>query len=246
MAAIFPFCFSLISDSFHPKFRARASTIYSLGIYFGFALSSISLNLVHWIGWRNTFRLISGVSLLSCFQILVLKEPKRGRFDTSFQKELAKRSEGKVWLNLKQILSSSCFIFIICGSALRFMGGYSIGFWGAKFFQGKFGEDHESEYSIINGLNSLCVGLIAAYSGGYIGDKLEKRYVMTKGLLCACCPLAAFPFVFFSFSVFQSFYWAMAFYGFSYIFAEMWYGPCVSMFLTIFPSNLSGMCISIF
>ena len=67
LSATFPLCFSLISDTFHPKFRARASAIYMLGLYLGVAMSSLSIIIVDWIGWRNTYRLIAGLCYLSCF-----------------------------------------------------------------------------------------------------------------------------------------------------------------------------------
>ena len=86
LSACFPICFSLITDGFHPKYRGRAASIYTLGLYLGVALSSLSLNICKFIGWRNTYRLVGGLSLLSCLFILLLKEPERGRFDTKAQK----------------------------------------------------------------------------------------------------------------------------------------------------------------
>ena len=76
LSACFPLCFSLISDTFHPKFRARASAVYTLGLYFGVGVSSLSLNMVMNIGWRNTYRVIAGLSFISTFQILTIKEPE--------------------------------------------------------------------------------------------------------------------------------------------------------------------------
>jgi len=81
LAACFPLCFSLISDSFPPKFRARASSIYTLGLYFGVGMSSLSLIIVLEIGWRHTYQIIAGLSALSSLQVLTLKEPIRGRYD---------------------------------------------------------------------------------------------------------------------------------------------------------------------
>ena len=72
LAATFPFCFSLISDSFPPEFRGRASAVYTLGLYLGVAMSSISLIFIGLIGWRNTYIVISCLSFLCCAQILCI------------------------------------------------------------------------------------------------------------------------------------------------------------------------------
>ena len=41
-----PCAYSIISDFFHPRYRTTANAVFSLGIFFGGALSSISLNII--------------------------------------------------------------------------------------------------------------------------------------------------------------------------------------------------------
>ena len=86
LSACFPICYTLITDGFHPKYRARAASIFTVGMYVGVAFSSLSLNICKYVGWRNKYRLVGGLSLLTCFIVLLLKEPERGRFDTKAQK----------------------------------------------------------------------------------------------------------------------------------------------------------------
>jgi len=98
----------------------------------------------------------------------------------------------------------------------------------------------------MNALIASVIGIASAYSGGYISDKLEAAFPMTKGILCGVCVLVALPLIVVSFSLSSNFWVSISFYGASYLFAEMWYGPCVSMFLTIFPSSISGFAIAVF
>lgn len=67
------------------------------------------------------------------------------------------------------IVSNSTFCVIIVASSLRFLGGYSIGFWAPKFFTGKY-PDYKNEYSLSNMLICAVLGMSAAYFGGFIGD----------------------------------------------------------------------------
>lgn len=146
---------------------------------------------------------------------------------------------------LKKILSNPVFLVLLVASSLRFLGGYSLGFWGAKFFQGKFSEK-ETLYSVFNMIISGAFGMFAAYSGGWISDAFDKKYPMTKGILNALCVLVAFPFIFVAFFLSNNFFLSISMYGGSYLFAEMWYGPCVSMLPTLFPAEYSGVAISVF
>ena len=53
-----PPAYSLIADYFHPDNRAFANSIYSLGIYIGGALSSLTILFITGLGWRWTYGLV--------------------------------------------------------------------------------------------------------------------------------------------------------------------------------------------
>jgi nitrate/nitrite transporter NarK len=63
---------------------------------------------------------------------------------------------------------------------LRFIGGFSIGFWSPTFFQKNF-PNHTTEYSIMNAFVVVVGGLTSSYLGGYLTDKYEPRYPRIKG-----------------------------------------------------------------
>ena len=44
-------------------------------------MSSLSLVIEKQIGWRNTFRMVAGLSYLATLVIVLIKEPQRGRFN---------------------------------------------------------------------------------------------------------------------------------------------------------------------
>jgi nitrate/nitrite transporter NarK len=116
-------------------------------------------------------------------------------------------------------------LFLILGSSLRFLGGYSIGFWSPEYFIGKFADD-ESVYSVLNTIIWGAGGFAASFTGGILADKYKDK----RGwILAACHAIALGPFIL-AFSVANNFYLSMSLYTLSYLFSEMWIGPCVSMF----------------
>ncbi len=62
-AACNPPAYGIIADYFHPKVRTRATSIYSLGIYLGGALSSITGLMITGTGWRTSFLIIGCIGV---------------------------------------------------------------------------------------------------------------------------------------------------------------------------------------
>jgi MFS family permease len=81
-AACNPPAYSIIADNFHPSVRTRATSIYSLGIYIGGALSSLTGLMISGVGWRLSFAIIGGIGVVAgVIGLFLLKEPPRGAFD---------------------------------------------------------------------------------------------------------------------------------------------------------------------
>ena len=58
-------------------------------------------------------------------------------------------------------------------SSIRFIGGYSIAFWGTNFFTNVY-PDYVSYYSVMNAFVTICGGLPSSYIGGILGDYFES------------------------------------------------------------------------
>jgi len=71
-----------MADNFHPTYRTRANSIYSLGIYIGGALSSLTGLMISGIGWRWAFAIVGIVGgAAGLLGLLFIREPERGYFD---------------------------------------------------------------------------------------------------------------------------------------------------------------------
>ena len=62
-AACNPPAYGIMADYFHPKVRTKATSIYSLGIYLGGALSSITGLMISGVGWRTSFLIVGCIGV---------------------------------------------------------------------------------------------------------------------------------------------------------------------------------------
>lgn len=80
-AACNPTAYSMIGDYFPPNRRATANSIFTSGIYVGNAVSSLSIIIIKYYGWRNDFIIPGYIGLIiGALGLLCLSEPVRGKF----------------------------------------------------------------------------------------------------------------------------------------------------------------------
>jgi MFS family permease len=91
-SACSPPAYSLIADYFPTDYRTTANAVYSLGIYIGGGLSSLSLILITSVGWRWTFIIVAICGVGSGAVLLIfVREPKRGGMENKGTKALEKK-----------------------------------------------------------------------------------------------------------------------------------------------------------
>jgi len=81
-----PCSYPVIAYHFSPRERATANGMYSMGTYFGSALSTLSLVFAMWVGWRmtTTAAVISGVFAAALLYLTVDRPPRNyGSSDSS-------------------------------------------------------------------------------------------------------------------------------------------------------------------
>mmetsp|Transcript_1220 Transcript_1220/g.1103 ORF Transcript_1220/g.1103 Transcript_1220/m.1103 type:complete len:317 (-) Transcript_1220:13-963(-) len=222
-----------------------------LGLYIGVAGSSLAIISVNQIGWRNTYRGIGALSLVITFFTLFIKEPVRGIFNNAAKrKEMKKLSRStskcqRILNDAGTVVKNRIFLVLCIGSSLRFFGGYAVGFWGAKFFQKEF-PDHQTEFSILNALTILILGVGASATGGYLSDIFSETKPQVKAFVGGFGALISYPFVVIAFAISRNFWLSMASYSISYFPAEMWLGPAYAIIQILFPSEIVGTGTAIF
>jgi len=146
---------------------------------------------------------------------------------------------------LKVLMSNSCFVYLTLAGALRFFGGYSLGFLSGGFFEERY-PDNKDQFAYMNTVVVVGGGVPASFLGGYIGDRLEKKIGSIKGLISGVGALCAVPFIIIAYGVQPGFWGSIISYYFAYLIAEMWYGPAHAQINNMFPSEYQGFAVAFF
>lgn len=168
---------SMISDYFPPAQRGTALSFYSAGIYlgvlFGFAGGGY---IAETFGWRTAFFIVGipGV-LFAAVVMLLVREPKRGRWDTAKADRPVTIAE-----TLSVLRRLRSFWWIALGCAMTSFVAYGNG----NFFPSYLIRNHGFSVADVGfalGLVSGVAGAIGTFMGGFIADRLgqnDKRWYL--------------------------------------------------------------------
>ncbi len=190
-ASCAPAATSLIGDLFPPERRAKALSIFMLGLPVGVALSfAVSGTIAKTYGWRAAF-LVAGVpGLLCAVAVLFIKEPKRGASEAHDIGE--QKREGSPY---KLILASPTMRWLILSGALHNFNMYAIGAFITPYLMRYHGVD----ILTANLVSMVVYGLLGAPGlllGGFIGDAAMKKRSDGKLLVATFAILLSAPLVF--------------------------------------------------
>jgi len=157
--------YALIGDIFPAEKKARALSIYSLGIPLGSALGILFGGYIAaMVDWRTAFAVVglAGVILAPIF-LLTVKEPPRPRL----AREMV---DSGVFGRLAR---QPAFWLLAFGAGSSSMLGYGLAFWLPSLMRRSFGLDliHTSRFF---GLLFLIGGTAGVMLGGWLGDRMGK------------------------------------------------------------------------
>ncbi len=188
--------YSLISDYFPPKERARALAVYSFGIPIGSA-AGIAFGgvIAATFDWRVAFIAVglAGVLYAPLFR-LVLREPPRGRYDTKAgaAPDAPKPKAASFFSAISYISKKPSFWLLSTGAAFSSMMGYGSFYWIPTFLQRSYNFTL-TEAGFYYGAILLVGGVIGVWLGGFLGDKLGASRRSMFALVPACAWLLAMP-----------------------------------------------------
>ena len=158
--------YALISDVYPPEQRARALSIYSLGIPFGAALGVLFGGYIAaTINWRTAFIAVGLAGLLFApIFAFAVREPDRAARDVKNQ----------VSANVFRTLAGKpSFWLLAFGAASSSMLGYGMGFWLPSLMKRSFGMDLLG-ISHFYGALLLIGGVPGVLLGGWLGDRAGR------------------------------------------------------------------------
>jgi MFS family permease len=184
--------YSMISDYFPKEQRARALSVYSLGIPIGSALGILAGGLIaQKINWRAAFMIVGcvGIVVAPIFRATV-KDPKRGGWDV---KPVATAVPAVRFMDVFDIVSKkSSFWLLAFGSAASSVCGYGVAFWLPSFFMRSL---HLSlvETSWYYAAIALVGGGLGILGGGVMADRMGKLNRAAYPIIPAIAFMIALP-----------------------------------------------------
>lgn len=180
---------TLIADSFPPLRRGRMLSIFFLGLPVGSAAGYfVGGYLAHYFGsWRAPFMVAGIPGFILVFVLWLLPEPARGQHE--------EHSPVEVWTLLRGLVRNGAFITATLGMAMYTFAVGGMQVWIPTFLQRLRGLDVKTaniDFSIIVIIN----GIVATLLGGWIGDRLLKRYFGAYYTFSGVAMLIAVPLMF--------------------------------------------------
>ncbi|HKG23937.1 MAG TPA: MFS transporter [Blastocatellia bacterium] len=186
-----PAATSLIGDLYPADKRARALSVFMLGLPVGIALSyAVSGSVAHAYGWRAAFYVAGVPGLLCAVATLFLREPERGASEAHTIG--SQKREGSPY---RLVMSIPTMWWIIASGALQTFNMYAIGSFIAPFLMRYHGMDiREAGFAsmVVFGLSGI-PGLLL---GGIVGDRVMKRRANGRMLVATVSLFASAPLIY--------------------------------------------------
>ena len=168
-AACAPAGTSLIGDLYPPSRRARAMSVFMMGLPIGIALSYLVGSYVaHSYGWRAAFFVAGVPGVIAALAALFITEPARGTKEVA----PAKVQTGSPW---KTLLSIPTLWWLIASGALHNFNMYALGSFLAPLMMRYHGTDLRQ-----TGLISMTVYGLSGIPGLLIGGALADKWAMRR------------------------------------------------------------------
>ena len=159
--------YALIADYFPPERRARALSIFSLGIPLGLAAGTlIGAYLAAWIDWRAAF-LTMGIAgiLLAPVMLYFVRDVPRAKRDTVDMRALLR--------TFPMVASKPTFWLMAFAASLSSLAGYGLALWTPTVLQRSFGLEMIERGQFLAAI-FLIGGTAGVFAGGWLADRLGQ------------------------------------------------------------------------
>jgi len=190
-ASCAPAANSLIGDLFPPHKRARAISLFMLGLPIGIFASNLSSGIIaKTYGWRITFFIACIPGLILAALALKIREPHRGGAED--HDVVGRQQEGSPYW---RVLRIPTIWWIILSGALHNFNAYAVN----AFMPAFLGRYHGMDLRQANTIAAVvlgAVGVAGLLGGGWAADKLRKSRPNGRMLLAAASLFVSTPLVY--------------------------------------------------
>ncbi len=234
-ASYAPAATSLIADNFPVEKRARASSIFHLGMFLGGTMGMILAGVIgtH-LGWRACFFIVAVPGLFLAYYALKIKETKHEHHITD---EVNKK-------NILQLFRSPAYLMTLASGIMLTFTSSAIIAWMTQFFI-RFHNYSVDHASITIGLAVVIGGPIGIYSGGYFSDLLYNKYGKPRSLAMALAFIAATPLMYITLTTQNETLLIVSLIAATYL-MTWYYGPMVALIQDIVPGSLKATAFALY
>lgn len=221
--------YALIGDYYPPERRARALSIYSLGIPLG-AAGGVLLGgyIAQNVAWRTAFVVVGllGLAIAPVFK-LVVKDPPRA---------IAPAGQVPVSRVFPILARKPSFWLLAFGAAAGSMCGYGVAFWLPSLMMRSFGLGLVGTGQFFGAL-LLTGGVAGILLGGAVGDRMGRRDRRWYALAPAICYIAGTP-LFIAGVLSSSWPAAFALFLLPQALVYVWLGPVLTAVQHLVPAHM--------
>jgi MFS transporter, Spinster family, sphingosine-1-phosphate transporter len=230
-AAYAPAAQSMISDSFPYQRRAMAQSIFASGMLLGGAAGQAFGGIMgeaH--GWKYTFIIVGLICMIPLVFVIKLREPPR-------------RPRSEV-VPIRSLLSVPAYLaMIVAGTCITF-ASVSLITWGTDFAVG-YKEFSVREASLSIALVAILSLVFGVLMGGYLADRLQRKYPYGRILVIAAAFLFAAPFLLLAIQSDEKWIFLAALFigGF---FMSWYHGPVTAVLHDLTPQRAHATAIGVY
>ncbi len=242
-ASLAPTANSLIADLFPPKVRARAISIFMLGLPLGLGASYLISGLVVKAtgGWRPALYVAAVPGFILAVFALFLPEPaRRGATNTADGGGLSATA------SIRAILAVPTMWWVIASGALLNLVMYAIGAFSTSYYI----RYHGLDIDIANRFNAMVFGGgggLGMLLGGWLGDRAGRGGAAGRLQLATVgCAIAA-PLLWLALQQSRGMAWSFAGFLFAAVLSlYFYYSSVYAAIHDLVPSGVRGMAMSVY
>ncbi|MEO8512633.1 MAG: MFS transporter [Ignavibacteria bacterium] len=234
-ASYAPAATSLISDNFPIEKRARASSIFHLGMFLGGTLGMILAGVIgSHLGWRACFFIVAIPGIILAFSALKIKEVRHSQKNT----DEVNRT------NILQLFKTPAYLMTLASGIMLTFTSSAIISWMTQFFI-RFHNYSVDQASITIGLAVLIGGPLGIYSGGYFSDLLYNKYKKPRSLAMAFAFITATPIMYITLTTQNEVLLIISLVAATFL-MTWYYGPMVALIQDIVPGSLKATAFAFY
>ncbi len=230
-AAYAPAAQSLISDSFSRENRALAQSIFASGMILG-GIAGLALGGImgERQGWQRAFLIVGILGVLPGLSALKLKEPSR-------------RPRSEV-VPVMQLLRVPAFVAMIVAGICITFSSVSFVTWGIDYAT-NYKNFSVKEAALSLAIIALLSSVLGALSGGFVADRMQKRWPFGRILVIACAFLVAAPFLLVAIQSDEK-WMVLAGFFVSMFFMSWYHGPTTAVLHDLTPQRAHATAVGVY